>query len=97
MYYYLFIDLKVTCGHPYVPLNTIVKLNLPNLEAGTVATYQCDEGYDTFGDTNITCSPSGQWIGEIPFCGESRTILLINVNRYLLLSNRQQNLTINYK
>ncbi|XP_074034332.1 CUB and Sushi multiple domains furrowed [Leptinotarsa decemlineata] len=59
----------IKCGHPTVLLNSRVTLSSPSLAPGTVATYQCDEGYETFGNTNTTCSPSGQWIGELPFCG----------------------------
>lgn len=88
---YFLSDLKVKCGHPFVPLNTKVKLNSPNLEVGTVATYHCDEGYETFGDTNLTCSSSGRWEGEIPFCGESRPIVNVNTfkseNAEIIVSN----------
>jgi hypothetical protein len=61
---------EVKCGHPAIPLNARVSLSSPGLAPGTVATYKCDEGYETFGNTEISCSPSGKWIGELPFCGE---------------------------
>ncbi|CAG9857786.1 unnamed protein product [Phyllotreta striolata] len=56
------------CNHPAVPLNSRVTLSTPEPQVGTVASYQCDEGYETFGDTKATCSPAGKWIGEPPFC-----------------------------
>ncbi|CAH1169570.1 unnamed protein product [Phaedon cochleariae] len=59
----------ILCGHPPVPLNSRVTLSAPNLAPGTVATYLCDEGYETFGNTRTTCSPTGTWTGELPFCG----------------------------
>ena len=43
-------------------------------EYGTIATYQCDSGYElTGGDTVRTCTgdgsnPVGQWNGNAPFC-----------------------------
>lgn len=60
---------EIKCGHPPVPLNARLTLSSPSLLPGTVATYRCDEGYETFGNTQISCSPSGQWAGEMPFCG----------------------------
>ncbi|XP_057653656.1 sushi, von Willebrand factor type A, EGF and pentraxin domain-containing protein 1 [Diorhabda carinulata] len=57
------------CGHPQIPLNSKLTLSSTKLEQGTVATYQCDEGYESFGETKTTCSASGKWIGEPPFCG----------------------------
>ncbi|XP_018565850.1 sushi, von Willebrand factor type A, EGF and pentraxin domain-containing protein 1 [Anoplophora glabripennis] len=59
----------IKCGHPAVPVNARVTLSSPSLVPGTIATYQCDEGYETFGNTQTSCSPSGQWAGELPFCG----------------------------
>lgn len=59
----------IKCGHPPIPLNARLTLSSPSLVPGTIATYRCDEGYETFGNTQISCSPSGQWAGEMPFCG----------------------------
>ncbi|XP_008192271.2 sushi, von Willebrand factor type A, EGF and pentraxin domain-containing protein 1 [Tribolium castaneum] len=60
---------EIKCGHPAIPLNARVSLSSPGLAPGTVAKYQCDEGYETFGNTETSCSPAGKWIGELPFCG----------------------------
>ncbi|XP_049819209.1 sushi, von Willebrand factor type A, EGF and pentraxin domain-containing protein 1 [Aethina tumida] len=60
---------ETKCGHPAVPVNARVSLSSSGLGPGTIATYKCDEGYETFGNTQISCSPSGQWAGELPFCG----------------------------
>ncbi|VEN57531.1 unnamed protein product [Callosobruchus maculatus] len=60
---------EIKCYHPAVPPNTRVTLSTPGLTPGTTAVYQCDEGYETFGNTTLVCSPTGQWQGEIPFCG----------------------------
>lgn len=48
-----------------------VKLNSTNLEKGTLATYQCDDGYETFGDSKTICAQNGNWEGDVPFCGKS--------------------------
>ncbi|GLV42687.1 furrowed [Carabus blaptoides fortunei] len=60
---------ETRCGHPAVPPNARVTLSSKTLETGTLATYLCDEGYETFGGSSLTCSPAGRWIGEMPFCG----------------------------
>ncbi|KAI4469516.1 complement component-related sushi domain-containing [Holotrichia oblita] len=60
---------KLKCGHPAVPVNAKVTLSSTTLSPGTIATYLCDEGYETFGSTQITCSSAGQWVGDLPFCG----------------------------
>lgn len=63
------------CGHPAVPVNARVSLSATTLAPGTIATYVCDEGYETFGETQISCSASGQWMGELPFCGKNFFLL----------------------
>ncbi|KAK5642830.1 hypothetical protein RI129_008997 [Pyrocoelia pectoralis] len=60
---------EIQCGHPAVPINAKLSLSSDSLLPGTIATYICDEGYETFGNTLASCSPSGRWIGELPFCG----------------------------
>lgn len=60
---------QVRCGHPAVPVNARVSLSRPELTPGTIAKYVCDEGYETFGTTELECSTKGHWQGELPFCG----------------------------
>ncbi|GLH11061.1 Locomotion-related protein Hikaru genki [Gryllus bimaculatus] len=36
---------------------------------GAVAKYTCDDGYELFGGSQRTCSQTGTWQGELPFCG----------------------------
>lgn len=51
-------------------MNARVTLSAKNLVPGTTATYICDEGYETFGNTVTSCTSKGQWSGELPFCGQ---------------------------
>lgn len=76
---------EIRCGHPAVPVNARVSLSSTTLTRGTIATYVCDEGYETFGETQISCSTNGQWIGELPFCGKKITDLFLNICVLLLL------------
>uniref|UniRef100_T1HHH2 Sushi domain-containing protein n=1 Tax=Rhodnius prolixus TaxID=13249 RepID=T1HHH2_RHOPR len=57
------------CGHPAVPANAKLALSSESLDPGTIATYTCDDGYELFGSPTSTCSASGVWQGELPFCG----------------------------
>lgn len=71
----MFSDIK--CGHPAVPVNARVSLSSTTLAPGTTATYICDEGYETFGNTETSCSATGQWVGELPFCGKHYTLIFM--------------------
>ncbi|XP_015517072.1 sushi, von Willebrand factor type A, EGF and pentraxin domain-containing protein 1 isoform X1 [Neodiprion lecontei] len=57
------------CSHPAVPVNAKVSLSTETLNPGTLATYNCDAGYELFGQSTLTCSNRGKWQGELPFCG----------------------------
>lgn len=57
------------CGHPAVPPNAIVSLSNDDLAPGTLATYECDEGYELFGGHQKECTLRGDWKGDSPFCG----------------------------
>ena len=46
--------------------NGIVCLN--GLIEGSIATYQCDEGYDLNRHNQVTCQIDGDWLGDIPTC-----------------------------
>ena len=35
---------------------------------GSIATYQCDEGYELKGNNRMTCHINGDWLGEVSTC-----------------------------
>lgn len=70
IYLFLYAGTPTTCGHPAIPMNARVTLSSKSLVPGTTATYICDEGYETFGNTVTSCTSNGQWSGELPFCGQ---------------------------
>ena len=53
---------------------------------GSVATYQCDEGYSLSGDFQRTCQSNGSWNGRVPQCTgycrctDSIQLLLFSLN-----------------
>lgn len=58
------------CGHPAVPPNARVSLSVnTDIVPGTVATYECDDGYELFGPHQRECTLRGDWTAEPPFCG----------------------------
>lgn len=59
----------IECGHPAVPINSRVSLSDDKRLVNSTASYKCDDGYELFGSSSLTCSPSGHWTGELPFCG----------------------------
>lgn len=62
------------CGHPAVPPNAKVSLaSDTDIVPGTVATYECDDGYELFGAHQRECTLRGDWTSEPPFCGKPRT------------------------
>lgn len=75
----------IICGHPPVPVNAKVTINSKTLEPGSTATYICDEGYETFGNTITSCSSNGKWVGELPFCG--KFIIMVSLKFLLLECN----------
>ncbi|CAF4918395.1 unnamed protein product [Pieris macdunnoughi] len=60
---------KRRCGHPAVPPNARVSLSNSDIVPGTLATYECDEGYELFGGHQKECTVRGDWKGDSPFCG----------------------------
>ena len=54
---------------------SITSVEIPNgiacldgLIEGSIATYQCDEGYDLNGNKWATCQIDGYWLGDSPTC-----------------------------
>ena len=55
--------------------SSIGSVSIPNgfacydgTSAGSVATYQCDEGYTLTENTKRTCEDDGHWDGQLPSC-----------------------------
>ena len=56
----------VTCDDLSDPANGVV--DQPSNSVGTVAIYDCNEGYLLVGSDTRTCQESGEWSGEEPGC-----------------------------
>lgn len=72
---YLFITCVSACGYPGSPAHANIKFNPDNREnsgtyqAGTIALYTCDNGYDLLGPSRRTCYNNGTWLPPgVPFC-----------------------------
>jgi len=63
-----------SCPHPSVPLYAQVTLSDEiGIRPGSTANYKCDDGYELFGSSVRTCSSSGKWSGDLPYCGSYLT------------------------
>lgn len=73
------------CGYPGSPGHASVAFSSETIEAGTVATYTCDNGYELLGPPRRTCTENGTWIPQgIPFCGKSLfTLQSLSVSFFL--------------
>ena len=66
----VFVNAVNGCGYPGSPGHASVAFSSEAIEAGTVATYTCDNGYELLGPPRRTCTENGTWIPQgIPFCG----------------------------
>ena len=45
-----------------------LQVNVDGFLIGTVATFQCDDGYRLEGETSITCLPNQHWSSNAPTC-----------------------------
>lgn len=64
-----FFSLCIVCGPPAVPLNAKVTTQSKEGVGVTEARYECDSGYELFGQATILCDPVRGWTKDLPFCG----------------------------
>ena len=64
------------CGYPGAPAHSSVQFSAgaadsSALEAGTIAEYNCDRGFELLGPARRVCGDNGTWAPQgIPFCGQ---------------------------
>jgi Sushi repeat (SCR repeat) len=57
------------CGPPAIPANSRVTTKTTDYGIGE-AKYECDTGYELFGQDTVRCDAKKGWDKEMPFCGE---------------------------
>ena len=62
----LYIFAVVDCGSIGDPENGEVTFSETTF--GSLATYECDEGFELVGEATRTCEATGEWSGEEPVC-----------------------------
>lgn len=73
---YIFIFISVIqelsaskCGFPGAPAHSRVYFSDDTMSEGTVATYECERGFELLGPTRRVCGHNGRWTPDgIPFC-----------------------------
>lgn len=72
------IYLAYGCGYPGSPSHSIVTYTPENIRPGTVASYECEAGFELLGPSRRLCSLNGTWTpAATPFCGEGLNLLAI--------------------
>lgn len=64
-------SIETQCKFPGAPAHSTVLFSNETLSIGTIATYNCERGFELLGPARRICESTGEWIPEgIPFCGE---------------------------
>lgn len=64
-------DVSQVCRFPGSPAHSSVFFSNETFIVGTVATYNCERGFELLGPSRRVCDKSGQWLPEgVPFCGK---------------------------
>lgn len=71
IFLYFFPGLSATCHFPGAPAHSRVTFSDETLTDGTIASYECERGFELLGPTRRVCGANGKWTPDgIPFCGE---------------------------
>ncbi|GAB6022228.1 Lectin C-type domain [Chamberlinius hualienensis] len=58
-----------SCGYPGAPAHSLVSFSNDVIGPKTVATYECESGFELLGPIRRTCQANGTWTPQvIPFC-----------------------------
>ena len=95
----------MSCGYPGSPSHASVSFTPDFIRPGTVATYECEPGFELLGPSRRLCSTNGTWTpAGIPFCGEFDLLFylifcckLFKNNKFLFLAIRAKNSSIAYQ
>lgn len=72
------------CGYPGSPSHAVVTFTPDHIRPGTVATYECEPGFELLGPSRRLCSTNGTWTpAGIPFCGKTRDLFRLFLSRLL--------------
>jgi hypothetical protein len=86
--FFLLLFAVTSCGYPGSPSHAVVTFTPDNIRPGTVATYECEPGFELLGPSRRLCSTNGTWTpAGIPFCGESLYFSSF-ASYFLLLRNK---------
>ncbi|PZC72598.1 hypothetical protein B5X24_HaOG210904 [Helicoverpa armigera] len=60
-----------TCQFPGAPAHCKVTFSEDAMSEGTIASYECERGFELLGPARRLCGANGKWTPDgIPFCGE---------------------------
>ena len=70
----------------YVTYNKNYRDDLPGYPKGTVATFQCNNGFQRTGASTTTCQNNAKWKITDGHCGKSSSVFILQTI-YILTSN----------
>lgn len=56
----------ISCGHPGIPSQG--KVRIGGLTFGESVFFECNDFYEIYGESELTCEADGLWSDEIPSC-----------------------------
>ena len=71
----MFVLLGINCGDPGSVNNGMVNSN--GTYVTSIATFECDDGYDLIGDRQRVCQLDGTWSNMVPECRRKSLSILI--------------------
>ena len=66
----------IDCGDPGEPVNGNTIFTTTFVD--DIATFECDPGFELFGDSQRTCQMSGSWTGAVPECRRKNNSLKLS-------------------
>ena len=60
----------ISCGHPGKPVRGSIRIG--GLTFGESVWFECDDFYELYGESELTCEDDGLWSDDLPECVPGR-------------------------
>lgn len=62
----MFISAAISCGHPGIPARGRARIG--GLTFKQSVWFECDDFYELYGESELTCEEDGLWSDDLPEC-----------------------------